>query len=187
MILSKWLDFPREGNGNSFHYARRQWNVVDDEILRYKYLNNFDKAMHHLEMEHSWLDSPQAWVSLKHEGDKVIVFERAGLLFIFNFHPTESFTDYRVGIDVAGEYKIVLSSDNKQYGGFENVDLNAKFVTTPLEWNGRKNWLQVSASSHVIAFAPSHRLASGLHSFPNKYSPCEGLMDCRGWVDRNIG
>lgn len=26
----------------------------------------------------------QAFVSLKHEGDKVIVFERAGLLFIFN-------------------------------------------------------------------------------------------------------
>jgi 1,4-alpha-glucan branching enzyme len=143
--------------------------------------------MHHLEMEYSWLDSPQAWVSLKHEGDKVIVFERAGLLFIFNFHPTESFTDYRVGIDVAGEYKIVLSSDDKQYGGFENVDVNVKFVTTPLEWNGRKNWLQVSGSSHVIVFAPPHRLALGLHSFPNKYSPCEGLMDCRGWVDRNIG
>jgi len=139
----EWLDFPREGNGNSFQYARRQWNVVDDPILRYKFLNDFDAAMNHLDMEYNWLDSAQAWVSLKNEVDKVIVFERAGLLFIFNFHPTKSFTDYRVGINVAGEYKIVLSSDDKQYGGFENVDVNVKFITTPLEWNGRKNWLHV--------------------------------------------
>ncbi|KAF8484616.1 glycoside hydrolase [Russula ochroleuca] len=139
----EWLDFPREGNGNSFHYARRQWNVVDDPILRYRFLNNFDKAMQHLEEEYNWLDSSPAWVSLKHEGDKVVVFERAGLLFVFNFHPTNSFPDYRVGVDVAGEYKIVLSSDDKHYGGFENIDVNAKFTTTPLEWNGRKNWLHV--------------------------------------------
>ncbi|KAI0254859.1 glycoside hydrolase [Lactifluus subvellereus] len=150
----EWLDFPREGNGNSYHYARRQWNVVDDHLLRYRFLNNFDAAMNRLEMERNWLDSPEAWVSLKHEGDKVVVFERAGLLFVFNFHPTNSFQDYRVGVDVAGEYKIVLSSDDKQYGGFENVDVNSKFLTTPLEWNGRKNWLQVyipSRTSIVLA------------------------------------
>jgi 1,4-alpha-glucan branching enzyme len=99
--------------------------------------------MQHLEEEYHWLSSPQAWVSLKNESDKVIVFERGGLLFVFNFHSTNSFADYRVGVDVAGEYKIVLSSDDKQYGGFENVDVNAKFFTTPLEWNGRKNWLHV--------------------------------------------
>ncbi|KAH9060979.1 glycoside hydrolase [Lactarius vividus] len=139
----EWLDFPREGNGNSFQYARRQWNVVDDPNLRYKFLNNFDAAMNHLDAQYNWLDSSQAWVSLKHDTDKVVVFERAGLLFVFNFHPTKAFTDYRVGIDVAGDYKIVLSSDDKQYGGFENVDVNVKFTTTPLEWNGRKNWLQV--------------------------------------------
>lgn len=103
--------------------------------------------MQHLDEEYHWLSSSQAWVSLKNEDDKVIVFERAGLLFVFNFHSTNSFTDYRVGVDVAGEYKIVLSSDDKQYGGFENVDVNAKFVTTPLEWNGRKNWLHVRGFS----------------------------------------
>lgn len=108
--------------------------------------------MQHLEQEYNWLDSPQAWVSLKNEVDKTIVFERAGLLFIFNFHPIKSFTDYRVGVNVAGQYKIVLSTDDKQYGGFENVDVNATFVTTPLEWNGRKNWLQVSG------FIARHRI-----------------------------
>ena len=73
----------------------------------------------------------------------MIVFERAGLLFVFNFHPTNSFTDYRVGVDVPGTYKIVLSSDDKDFGGFENVDKTVSFETTAMEWNGRKNWVQV--------------------------------------------
>lgn len=88
--------------------------------------------------------SHQAYVSLKNESDKVIVFERVGLLFIFNFHPVKSFTDYRVGVDEAGEYHVVLSSDDKIYGGFENIDVNVKYETTAMEWNGRKNWVQVS-------------------------------------------
>jgi len=139
----EWLDFPREGNGNSFHYARRQWNVVDNKDLRYKYLNNFDQEMNHLGGKYGWLEGPQAYVSLKHETNKVLVYERAGLLFIFNFHPLNSFTDYRVGVEEAGEYKIVLSTDEKRFGGFDNILLDSKFFTTPLEWNGRKNFLQV--------------------------------------------
>lgn len=51
----------------------------------------------------------KAYVSCKHEGDKVIAFERAGLLFVFNFHPYQSFTDYRIGVDVAGDYKVWYS------------------------------------------------------------------------------
>jgi 1,4-alpha-glucan branching enzyme len=56
---NQWLDFPRVGNNNSFHYARRQWNVVDDPLLRYKYLNNFDIAMNNLAAQYGWLSSPQ--------------------------------------------------------------------------------------------------------------------------------
>ena len=87
--------------------------------------------------------SRQAYVSLKHETDKVIVYERAGLLFVFNFHPTKSYADYRVGVEEPGDYQTVLSSDEKEYGGFNNIRTDGKFFTTPMEWNGRKNWLQV--------------------------------------------
>jgi len=82
-------------------------------------------------------------VSLKNEADKVIAFERAGLLFVFNFHPSQSFTDYRIGVEEAGEYKIVLSSDEGRFGGFDNIMIDSKFFTTPMEWNGRKNFVQV--------------------------------------------
>ena len=89
-------------------------------------MNEWDKAVNHLEEKYGWLAAPQAYVSLKHEVDKVIVFERAGLLFVFNLHPTNSFSDYRIGVEEAGEYKIVLSSDEKRVGGFENIDISTK-------------------------------------------------------------
>lgn len=71
------------------------------------------------------------------------MFERAGLLFVFNFHPTKSFADYRVGVEEAGDYEVVLSSDEKKFGGFDRIDTSVIFTTTALEWNGRKNWVQV--------------------------------------------
>lgn len=139
----EWLDFPREGNNNSFWYARRQLNLTDDQLLRYRFLNDFDSAMQHTESKYGWLHAPQAYVSLKNENDKVLVFERAGLLWIFNFNPTESFTDYRVGVDVAGTYRIVLDTDDSAFGGLARNVKETRFFTTDLPWNGRSNFVQV--------------------------------------------
>ena len=55
----EWLDFPRKGNNSSYHYCRRQWNLVDDPNLKYKYLNNFDECMQKTEAKYGWLASPQ--------------------------------------------------------------------------------------------------------------------------------
>ncbi|KAK2612844.1 alpha-1,4-glucan branching enzyme [Conoideocrella luteorostrata] len=139
----EWLDFPREGNNNSFWYARRQFNLTEDDLLRYQYLNHFDRLMNQSEAKYRWLNASQAYISLKHEDDKVIVFERAGLVFVFNFHHTSSFFDYRIGVDVAGTYRAVLNTDSKDVGGFNRVDESTRFFTTPMEWNGRRNWTQV--------------------------------------------
>lgn len=65
-VIIQWLDFPREGNNNSFQYARRQWNIVDDPLLRYQYLNNFDAAMNRLESKYKWLSSAQVYTN--HDG-----------------------------------------------------------------------------------------------------------------------
>lgn len=139
----EWLDFPREGNNNSFWYARRQFNLTDDELLRYRFLNEFDSAMNNTEEKFGWLQAPQAYISLKNETDKVIVFERGGVVFIFNFHPTESFSDYRIGVDQPGTYRVVLNSDSKDFGGYNRIDEATRFFTTPMEWNGRANWTHV--------------------------------------------
>ena len=133
----EWLDFPRAGNDNSFHYCRRQFNLVDDQLLRYKYLNNFDRAMQHLEEKYKWLTSTQ-YISRKHNDDKVVVFERGGLLWIFNFHYNKSFTDYRVGVDVPGVYKVVLNSDRKDFLGHDRIDENVEHFTQEGDWDGRR-------------------------------------------------
>lgn len=139
----EWLDFPRAGNNNSFWYARRQFNLVDDHLLRYKFLYEFDRKMQWTEEKYGWLHCPQAYVSLKNETDKVLVFERAGLLWIFNFHPTKSFTDYRVGVEDPGVYRIVIDTDAPEYGGLGRNAKDTRFFTTDLPWNNRRNFTQV--------------------------------------------
>ncbi|OBA16970.1 1,4-alpha-glucan-branching enzyme [Metschnikowia bicuspidata var. bicuspidata NRRL YB-4993] len=151
----EWLDFPREGNNESYHYARRQFNLIEDDLLRYRFLFDFDAEMLHLDTKYGILNAPQAYVSLKHEGDKVVVFERAGLLFIFNFHPTSSFPDYKVGVETAGEYQIVLNSDTENLGGFSRInDVTAtgakmSFATKPERWNDRSNSLFIYIPSRT--------------------------------------
>ncbi|CAH1994024.1 unnamed protein product [Acanthoscelides obtectus] len=145
----EWLDFPRAGNNSSYHYARRQWNLVDDDLLKYKFLNNWDAAMNKTEAKYGWLAANPGYVSMKHEGDKVVAFERAGVLFVFNFHPTKSFTDYRIGIEDAGDYRIVLSSDDQQFGGYNRIDTSLSYITTPEGYCGRRNYVQVYIPSRT--------------------------------------
>ncbi|XP_023937263.1 1,4-alpha-glucan-branching enzyme [Bicyclus anynana] len=140
----EWLDFPREGNNSSYHYARRQWHLVDDSLLKYRFLNQFDVDMNALEEKYGWLRSNPAYVSCKHDGDKLIAFERAGLLFVFNFHPSQSFTDYRVGVNVPGKYQAVLCTDSKKYGGFGRVEPDTEVHHTQnMPWSDRNDSLQI--------------------------------------------
>lgn len=152
----EWLDFPRAGNNNSFWYARRQLNLTEDPLLRYKFLNEFDRAMQLTEEKYGWLHAPQGYVSLKNEADKVLVFERAGLLWIFNFHPSNSFADYRVGVEQPGTYRIVLDTDDAEFGGFGRNKKDTRFFTSDLPWNGRKNCLQVYIPTRVALVSIIH-------------------------------
>lgn len=142
----EWLDFPRVGNGESYNYARRQFNLIEDDLLRYKFLFDFDSAMQNLDTKYGILSSPQAYVSLKNELDKVVVFERNGLLFVFNFHPTKSYADYKLGVETAGVYELVLNSDRAEFGGHDRIQEIDPKTSKPLEfwtndepWNDRKN------------------------------------------------
>lgn len=139
----EWLDFPRAGNNDSYHYARRQFNLVKDDTLRFKHLNDFDKAMMHLEAKYNWLAADPGFVLIKNQSDKIIAFERANLLFVFNFHPSNSYTDYRIGLDKPGKYKIVLDSDISTFGGHQRLDSNCDFFSQQYECNGKPNSLMV--------------------------------------------
>lgn len=113
----EWIDFPREGNNWSYHYARRQWSLVDDEKLKYHYLAAFDKAMIDI-VSRLHADPSDVFV---HDDDHVIGYVRDGMVFAFNFHPTQSFEGYGFSVP-DGDYEVVMSSDDKRFGGLNRID-----------------------------------------------------------------
>ncbi len=138
----EWIDFPREGNGWSYHYCRRQWSLVDNENLRYCELNDFDKAMIALLKEEKVLEK-QAENRWMHQDDKIIIYNKGDVVFVFNFHPTKSFDGYFVPVPSDGKYQVVLSSDDGAFGGQSRVDKEYVYETerTPANWIGFKCYL----------------------------------------------
>ena len=123
----EWIDFPREGNNWSYKYARRQWNLAENEDLKYSYLLHFDNKMIKLHSDYRILDDLYINRIYENNFDKVIAFMRGELLFVFNFHSTNSFTDY--GLPVKGKFRIILDSDDPEFGGFNRVDRNRTYLS----------------------------------------------------------
>ncbi|OPY91129.1 MAG: 1,4-alpha-glucan branching enzyme GlgB [Syntrophus sp. PtaU1.Bin208] len=126
----EWIDFPREGNNWSYHYARRQWRLRDDANLRYRFLAEFDKAMMRLAADYRLLDSPGPYKILENQADLLLGFERAGLVFIFCFHPDQSFNSYPVDLP-PGKYRLILNSDALEFGGHGRIQPEQVYFTTP--------------------------------------------------------
>jgi 1,4-alpha-glucan branching enzyme len=150
----EWIDFPREGNGWSYHYCRRQWSLADDTTLRYGGLNEFDKDMVCLLKGNKLLEVPaiNRWMLQK---DKILIYTKGDFVFVFNFHPERSFEGYFVPVGEAGEYKVVLSSDEEKYGGFSRVNMEQKYEAkeTPDGWFGFQCYLP-SRSAIVLKKEP---------------------------------
>jgi 1,4-alpha-glucan branching enzyme len=125
----EWIDFPREGNGWSYKYCRRQWSLVDNPDLKYQYLDNFDKAMIAVMKEHRVMTSLFGNQLNMDEANKTIVFERKNLVFLFNFHTRNSIPGYRFPVPKPGEYRIILNSDETDFGGHGRIDTAQHYVT----------------------------------------------------------
>ena len=123
----EWIDFPREGNGWSYHYARRQWSLADNPLLRYQGLELFDRDMIGMAKAQNLYDNAPLPVA-QDIGSQVLAFERGRLLFVFNLSPDRSYTDY--GLEVRpGKYRCILDTDDPTYGGFGRNDKLAEHFT----------------------------------------------------------
>ena len=140
----EWIDFPRQGNGWSYKYARRQWDLVDRSDLKYQYLGAFDQAMIHLVGQHKKFEQTEVIKLCENDGDQVLAFLRDDLLFVFNFHPTKSFNGYGI-LAPAGEYETILSSDAPEFGGYGLIDMTITHFTQrdPLFEKDMKEWLML--------------------------------------------
>ena len=140
----EWIDFPREGNGWSCKYARRQWNLVDNKELCYHYLGDFDHDM--LSVVKSLPDIrkfpvQEVW---HNDGDQVLAYARGPLVFVFNFSPTRSYEGYGFMVP-EGCYEVVLNTDAKEYGGNGFADDSMSHFTNfdPLLKRDGKGWLKL--------------------------------------------
>ena len=154
----EWIDFPREGNGWSCKYARRQWDLVDNPNYFFADLNRFDEAMIQLLKKHLLTENPTAeekkynvgkhlpWVMKwwDNEGDQVVAYSRGDLLFIFNWNGQKSFPDYGILVP-EGKYKVVLNTDAKEFAGFGLADDSVEHFTNydPLYEKDGKGWLKL--------------------------------------------
>lgn len=139
----EWIDFPREGNNYSYKYARRQWSLTDDAILRYRDLAAFDRDMQTLDQRYGLLgESPVEAIHID-EGDKLIACRRGPIVFVFNFHPAQSYTDYRIGVPEPSDYKVILNTDDFWYGGHGNVPTGQVYPRQDYPLHNRDHSIQL--------------------------------------------
>ena len=146
----EWIDFPRKGNNWSYHYARRQWSLMENKQLKYEYLSDFDREMLTFIKTYNILsagDLQSLWIDEEH---KLLAFKKNGLVFLFNFNPSESFHEYELPTDEAGEYTIVFNSDEKIFGGQSRIRTDYTYQTKTLQHKENKTGIIIYSPSRTV-------------------------------------
>ena len=148
----EWVDFPREGNGFSYHYARRQWSLADNPALRYGGLRAFDAAMQALDTRYHILSDKLIEQLLLHEDTRQLVYRRGPLVFAVNLHPTESYTGLRIPVPDAADYCLILNSDDSAFSGAGRGNKSGEGVypVQAVGMYGRDQSLQIYLPSRSI-------------------------------------
>jgi 1,4-alpha-glucan branching enzyme len=149
----EWVDFPRQGNNWSYQYARRQWSLADNPGLRYAGLARFDAAMQQLDVRFNILNDALIELLSVDEAARRLVYRRGALVFVFNFHPTQSYTDLRIGVPDAADYREVLDTDNPGFGGFGRVAESMTYPCQSVAEGSRRQSVQIylpSRSAQVL-------------------------------------
>ncbi|NNM87418.1 MAG: 1,4-alpha-glucan-branching enzyme, partial [Phycisphaerae bacterium] len=150
----EWVDFPRPGNNFSYHHARRLWSLGDAEYLRYRGLKNFDRAMQMLDIQFNLLQDPFIEQLLIHQDTRQLGFRRGPLVFIFNFHPTQSYTDLRIPVPDPCDYRLILDTDRPEFEGHNRVAADLVYPHQNVPMYKRSQSVQIylpSRSAQVLA------------------------------------
>jgi 1,4-alpha-glucan branching enzyme len=137
-----WIDFPREGNNWSYKYARRQWSLLENPELRYQYLAAFDREMLALVKQYGLLNRDWGKQLNMDAENKTLVFERQGLIFVFNFHSDRSIPGYSFQVPKPGDYRHLLTTDHPRFGGLGRINEKQIHMTT-YEPVTQTHWLSV--------------------------------------------
>lgn len=138
----EWIDFPREGNNWSYQHARRIWSIAEQPELKYHWMLDFDREMIRLVRKNHILQHPEVNKVWEKSDDLVLAYHRGPYLFVFNFHPVNSYTDYGIPLG-EGKYRIELCSDNGRFGGYDRVDEELTYYTLPAATSRQQHYLHL--------------------------------------------
>jgi len=139
----EWVDFPRPGNNYSYQHARRLWSLSDRDDLHYLGLKIFDRAMQCLDEQRHVLEDPFIEQILVHEDSRQLAFRRGPLVFVFNFHPTESYTSLRIPVPDPSDYRLILDTDSPVFDGFGRVAGDVVYPRQDVPMYGRNQSIQI--------------------------------------------
>lgn len=140
----EWIDFPRHGNNWSGRFARRQWSLVDNPHLKFPLLAAFDRAMTALADGGALFASPGLRLLGISSQKKWLAFERGAMVFVFNFHPTQSRVDHPVPVP-PGDYHLRLHSDAPPFGGQGRIEEGQRFFSFP----------DATGTHHIYTYLPA--------------------------------
>ena len=124
----EWIDFPREGNGWSYHYSRRQWSLADNPNLRYGQLRDFETAMVSTAKKCRVISGKDKQLALSND-QKTMAYKKGGAVFAFNFHPVNSYEGFFLPLEEEGDYQVILTTDDAAFGGHDRVSTSYIYRT----------------------------------------------------------
>ena len=142
----EWIDFPREGNGWSYHYCRRQWSLAENGFLRYSFLRDFEQAMvaQLKKLKVLGAQDRQLWLD---NDSKLMVYQKGKAIFAFNLHPEASYEGCILTVPAPGKYRVALSSDDRKFGGFDRI----AHQTYEAQFDGNRWYIQMYLPSRTAA------------------------------------
>ena len=155
----EWIDFPRAENGWSYRHARRLWSLRDDPKLQFKALGDWDEKI-----VKSVRRRGDPIPLVRNDPDHVLAFWRDGYLYVFNFDPARSYTDYGVMVPPGGDYEHVYDSDEKRFGGQGRIACGQKYSPEQVPVSGNEIVLQIKL------YLPA-RTAMVLRRVPRRRTP----------------
>jgi 1,4-alpha-glucan branching enzyme len=128
---------------------------VDNPFLRYAKLRDFDTAMLELDDTYALLEDALIEQLTCDDERKLIVYRRGPLVFVVNLHPTQSYADLRIPVPDMSDYRLVLCSDDRAFGGFGNVAGGQTYICQQEPLHGREQSLLVYVPCRVaLVLAP---------------------------------
>lgn len=128
----EWIDFPREGNGWSFKHCRRLWSLPDSPLLKYEYLNHFDRAMVQLMSQEDLMGGGVPQLLWLDQDKMIIAYRKKDYVFLFNFHPTQSYDQFQLPIHEKASFQVVVDTDEERFGGQARISHNTVYETGTL-------------------------------------------------------